>query len=143
MIFRAKCFSIIPSLIIKKIELNDKRVDEVSNLTILRMMARKNYILNCYEVMVESKIQTNRAVSRLLPGGEIDDCTCASTKDNWNNSIRAGFPTNPNIHFHFCPSNVHYKPNLFCKEHLECNDPIYRFVSGLLVDKISCKHESF
>ena len=57
-----------------------RKVFSVLDLTILKMMASKNYILSCYEVMVESKIAKNRALAKL--GVQIDDCYCATKNDN-------------------------------------------------------------
>ena len=90
------------------------------------MMARKNYILSCYEVMVGSKIPVGQRHMKKL-GVDIDDCTCA---------VKNGYTSIPgaqmsikgsNVPFHYCPANDYFVPNLFCKEHVECNDPIYRF----------------
>ena len=78
---RERRWSFAPKfLLFKEIRLDDKESDEVNNLTILKMMASKNYILSCYEVMVESKIAKNRALAKL--GVEIDDCYCATKNDN-------------------------------------------------------------
>ena len=90
------------------------------------MMARKNYILSCYEVMVESKIPVGKKQLKKM-GVDIDDCTCA---------VNNGYTAIPgaqmsikgsNVPFHYCPAHDDFVPNLFCREHLECNDPIYRF----------------
>ena len=30
------------------------------------------------------------------------------------------------VEFHYCPAHEHFKPNMHCIKHIECNDPIYR-----------------
>ena len=114
-------------IIFKEIQIDDKRDDEVNNLTILKMMARKNYMLSCYEVMVDSKITKTHQKQLKKMGIDIDDCTC---------SVNNGYAAIPgaqmsikgsNVPFHYCPAHDYFEPNLFCREHLECNDPIYRF----------------
>jgi hypothetical protein len=41
------------------------------------MMARKNYMLSCYEVMVDSKITKTHQKQLKKMGIDIDDCTCS------------------------------------------------------------------
>ena len=76
--------------------------------------------------MVESKIPVGKKQLKKM-GVDIDDCTCA---------VNNGYTAIPgaqmsikgsNVPFHYCPAHDYFEPNLFCREHLECNDPIYRF----------------
>ena len=76
--------------------------------------------------MVESKIPVGKKQLKKM-GVDIDDCTCA---------VNNGYTAIPgaqmsikgsNVPFHYCPAHDYFVPNLFCREHLECNDPIYRF----------------
>ena len=78
--------------------------DEVKDLNTLRLMATKAYLFACYEVVVEEKKGKN---------GYIEDCDCTS-------------PIMESETRHYCAGHRDFKPDIDCKEHVECNDPIFR-----------------
>ena len=68
------------------------------------LMATKAYLFACYEVVVEEKKGKN---------GYIEDCDCTS-------------PIMESETRHYCAGHRDFKPDIDCKEHVECNDPIFR-----------------
>ena len=103
--------------------------DEVNDLNILRLMAKRSYIISCYESVVESKNYSNTPESPGSPGyfRGAEDCNCY-TEDT---TIGLEMNSNENIEkedveFHYCPAHSNFKPNMHCNQHVECNDPIYR-----------------
>ena len=79
--------------------------DEAKDLKTLQLMARKEYLFACYEVVLEEKTDEE---------DKIQDCNCG------DDEARA------DEHWHFCPGHKEFKPNINCKDHVECNDPIFR-----------------
>ena len=114
--------------------------DEVSDLHLLRMMAKPSYILACYEHVVHKtfpegdlsedeghkctgydmrSLHTLGVLHSQMP---INYCTCHH-EDCENREI-SHIILNENIHY--CPDNPNFNPSLNCRTHLECNDPIFR-----------------
>ena len=81
--------------------------DGLNELKILGMMMTSSYTMSCYLSVAETSGTVNQS-------SDSDYfCTCAN---DWN---AAGF--------HFCPANKNYVPHSHCRQHLECNDPIYNY----------------
>ena len=103
--------------------LPSKQEDEVKDLRILKLMAKKSYIFSCYEAVIESKMDHN---------GQINDCECQSTISMMDSCDGVPLKTETRVSFerqHSCASNVYFEPDLFCADHVECNDPIFRYIS--------------
>ena len=108
--------------------------DEVNDLNILRLMAKRSYIISCYESVVESKCYscTKDSDSLESPGSPgyfqgAEDCQCYT--ENTTIGIEMNSYENiekEDIEFHYCPAHKFFKPNMHCNQHVECNDPIYR-----------------
>jgi hypothetical protein len=110
--------------------------DEVNDLNILRLMAKRSYIISCYESVVESKnysdSDTNDSDSSEPPGSpgyfqSAEDCQCYT--ENIKISVEMNSFENiekEDFEFHYCPAHAYFKPNMHCNQHVECNDPIYR-----------------
>ena len=108
--------------------------DEVNDLNILRLMAKRSYIISCYESVVESKNYSNEKESDFSepPGSPgyfqgAEDCQCYT--ENTTIGIEMNSYENiekEDIEFHYCPAHKFFKPNMHCNQHVECNDPIYR-----------------
>lgn len=103
--------------------------DEVNDLNILRLMAKKSYIFSCYETVLEAKMNKK---------GEIDDCQCHKASSfrmmDKNHSI---IMNHREKSFHYCPASKYFKPNMHCTEHVECNDPIFRCFD---LAKMACEY---
>ena len=82
--------------------------DEVSNLLLLKLMAKPCYILACYDYACDQSFCINEQPVPWI--GFTDDCKC----QDMDGSV------------HYCPRNSNYKPDLNCKDHVECNDPIFK-----------------
>ena len=85
-------------------EIDFEGTDDLNQLKILRMMAAPAYIMACYINALE--------ISNVLNKDERSyNCTCLleSSKED----------------FHYCPANKKFEPSSFCRQHIECNDPIY------------------
>ena len=67
-------------------------------------MAKKEYLFACYEVVVEEKKGDD---------DKIQDCNCGADEPR-------------DEHWHSCPGHRDFTPDINCKDHVECNDPIFR-----------------
>ena len=100
--------------------------DEVKDLRILKLMAKKCYIFSCYEAVVEANLNDS---------GEINDCRChnlksevdgeANKNDTLETMISMVVPFMDNEEHH-CAAHEDFVPELFCTDHIECNEPIFR-----------------
>ena len=100
--------------------------DEVKDLRILKLMAKKCYIFSCYEAVVEANLNDS---------GDINDCQCqnltsevdhvANKNDNTLETMISMVPFMDNQE-HYCAAHGDFKPELFCDNHIECNEPIFR-----------------
>ena len=99
--------------------------DEVKDLRILKSMAKKCYIFSCYEAVVEAHLNDS---------GEINDCQCHNLtseedrEDNKNNTLETMISMVPFVdnQEHHCAAHEDFVPELFCNDHIECNEPIFR-----------------
>ena len=83
----------------------DAESDALSELKILQMMTAPSYIMACYLSAIDNLDTMNQNVDG------INKCYCAT------NITENGF--------HFCPANKQFVPRSLCRQHAECNDPIY------------------
>ena len=105
--------------------------DEVKDLRILKLMSKKCYIFSCYEAVVEANLNDS---------GEINDCKChnltsevdgeANKNDTLETYISMVVPFMDNEEHH-CAAHEDFVPELFCNDHIECNEPIFRLVDDL------------
>ena len=84
----------------------DANSDEIKDLKILRLMATPSYICACYLSAIDSSGLKNKA-----NGSNSAYCTCSQDVTN--------------VGYHVCPANEHFIPVSKCRQHPECNDPIY------------------
>ena len=77
--------------------------DDLNQLKLLRIMAEPFYIIACYLTLLESSKLLQQDKRRYK-------CACISQ------SNQPGF--------HYCPATKKFKPSDFCRQHIECNDPI-------------------
>ena len=84
----------------------DSNSDEIKDLKILRLMATPSYIFACYLSAIDCSGLTNKGNS-----SNSGYCTCSQDVTNAN--------------YHVCPANQHFIPVSKCRQHPECNDPIY------------------
>ena len=83
----------------------DSKSDEINDLNILRLMVTPAYVFSCY-------------LSTFKKRKKMSGCSCSETHTihgNYSNEIEA----------HPCPANENFVPISNCRQHLECNDPIY------------------
>lgn len=117
--------------------------DEVNDLHILRLMAKASYIIACYEDVVDKSLMAANddhdniagcdCISKLeasesSPGlyenvQQLKTNKRAGAAGIWMTRLKYEVEPEP---FHYCPANVNFKPNLDCRQHVECNDPISR-----------------
>ena len=94
-------------------------------MRILKLMAKKCYIFSCYEAVVEAHLNDS---------GEINDCQCHNLtseedrEDNKNNTLETMISMVPFVdnQEHHCAAHEDFVPELFCNDHIECNEPIFR-----------------
>ena len=79
------------------------RIDSLNELKILRMITKPVYIMAQY-------IATFETSENFKKDTEDYNCKCIHDQENKD--------------FHFCPANSKFMPSNFCREHIECNDPI-------------------
>ena len=78
--------------------------DDLKQLKLLRIMSTPVYIMACYVTTLEmSNVCSNEKRSY--------NCSCIS--DTFKED------------FHYCPGNKKFTISHFCRQHIECNDPIY------------------
>ena len=80
--------------------------DEIKDLKILRLMASSAYVFSCYLSAVETSGITTNAKR-----GSSGNCSCMQNEKTKE--------------YHVCPANDYFIPVTNCREHPECNDPIY------------------
>ncbi len=98
-------------------EVNLSSGDDVTNLHIMAAMSKPCYLLTCYSVANNKIRQCGEHVCNS------PNCTCkGSLRLDTVDAVNPQFKDNDN---HCCPQAKNYKPELGCKHHLPCNDPIY------------------
>ena len=85
---------------------NEKN-DERKELDILRLMVTPAYVFSCYLAILNMDSKQKRS-----------ECSCVL-----NSTERVGMMNE--TQFHLCPDNGNFVPFSNCRQHLECNDPIY------------------
>ena len=110
--------------------------EEAKDFKTLQLMAKREYLLACYLVVVEEKR------TFLPPDGnngfinkfKIDDCNCKVTEDQVDSAPSFGVrqykieskDRSRDNSWHHCPCHKDFKPSIDCRDHVECNDPIFR-----------------
>ena len=84
---------------------NFEGADDLKQLKILRMMAQTSYIIACYLTTLEASNVIQKDERRYK-------CSCVSEVNQED--------------FHYCPASNKFVPSYDCRQHIECNDPIYR-----------------
>ena len=97
--------------------------DEIAELTVLKAMASPSYIVGCYMVVQDAR-NLAEAKDDMFQG-----CEChqhhKSQKANKGLKSLMAYEVSQET-FHFCPAHPRFVPNMDCRRHLECSDPIYK-----------------
>ena len=93
-------------------EFNLFEAEEMDDILLLRLMAKPSYILARYDYAYKKTFVSN----------EIPSCNCQDIAIVHHSPTRY-FKEKTEKH-HFCPGHPYFEPDLKCKDHVECNDPI-------------------
>ncbi len=125
----------------------DGAEDDLQVLNILRMMSRSAYIFACYTTVAERKGLEGRKgaaceceVEWAVDGDEKESPAAAAQQQppGFSRGITSVLvkPWRREPGEHFCPASKRYAPSPDCREHLECNDPVFRCFD---IARVSCQ----
>ena len=88
--------------------------DEINDLKILRLMVTPAYVFSCYLSILDG----SEASIKQSSNKKMEECSCIKKSRMHTGRI-------DKIECHLCPANNDFVPITNCRQHLECNDPIY------------------